>query len=122
MKEDQRNLTFLKFSDSNFSHPGLCSKPNGDIVNFDSQLLVLENTDHSKPPNSLVITDDKFIFFGNFVKQNDMDHDQLTYVEIMPIPLRSIQFFFFRNTHVFPIFKNSDSTHFQDKECLQSVC
>ena len=45
MKYEWRNLLFLKFSDSNFSHPGLCSKPTS------------ENTDHSKPPNSLVIND-----------------------------------------------------------------
>ena len=59
MKYERRNLTSLKFSDSNFSHPGLCSIPSGEIVNFARlELLVLENTDNSKPHNSLVINDD----------------------------------------------------------------
>ena len=34
MEYERRNLIFLKFCDSNFSKPGLCSKPTGEIVNF----------------------------------------------------------------------------------------
>ena len=34
MKYERRNLTFLKFCDLNFSHPGPCSKPNGEMGNF----------------------------------------------------------------------------------------
>ena len=60
MKYERRNLIFLKFCDSNFSFSELCSKPAGEIVNLatDLQLLALENTDHSKPTNSLVINND----------------------------------------------------------------
>ena len=60
MKKDRRSLTFLKFSDSKFSHPGLCSKPSDNIVNFARLATVSsgEYTDHSKPPNSLVINND----------------------------------------------------------------
>ena len=60
MKYERRNLIFLKFCDSNYSYPGLCSKPTDKIVDFakNLKLLVLENTDNSKPPNSLVMKDD----------------------------------------------------------------
>ena len=34
MKYEQRNLVFFKFYDSNFLHPGLCSKPTSEIVDF----------------------------------------------------------------------------------------
>lgn len=50
-------FNFLNFCDSKFSNLSLCSKPNSEIVNF-TKLLVLESTEHSKPPNSLVRNDD----------------------------------------------------------------
>ena len=34
MKYERGNLTFLKFSDWNFSHTGVSSKRRGEIVNF----------------------------------------------------------------------------------------
>ena len=36
MKYERRDLIFIKFCDSIFLHPGLCSKPTGEIVNFAS--------------------------------------------------------------------------------------
>ena len=64
MKYKWRDLILLKFCDSNFSNPVLCSKPPGEIemIQFARLAAVssgdLENTDHSKPTNSLVINDD----------------------------------------------------------------
>ena len=40
-----RNLTFFNFSDSNFSHPKLCSKINGEIVNF-ARLAAVSSEDY----------------------------------------------------------------------------
>ena len=51
-----RNLIFLKFLWFElFAPPGGDRNPLARILQ-DLQLLVLENTDHSKPPNSQVIS------------------------------------------------------------------
>ena len=49
---------FHKFLIGTFCHPLLCWKLSGELVNFKRQLLVIENKDHSKPLNSLVIKKD----------------------------------------------------------------
>ena len=62
MKYKRRNLIFLKVCDSNFSHPGLCLKSTGEIVNFAglARLAAVSFGEYRsfKPPNSLVINDD----------------------------------------------------------------
>ena len=59
MKYEQINLIFLRFCDSDFSHPGSARNPLArSWILQDLKLLVLENTDNSKPRNSLVINDD----------------------------------------------------------------
>ena len=59
MKQDRRNITFFNFSDSNFSHPDLFSKINGEIVNF-ARLAAISSEDYGSliPLPSLVINDD----------------------------------------------------------------
>ena len=45
MKYERGNLVFLKFCDSKFLHPGLCSKPTDDIANF-AKLAAVSSGDY----------------------------------------------------------------------------
>ena len=57
-----KNVIFFNFMSRIFLTLILCLKPTGETVNFARNaavsLYVLENTDNSKSPNSLVINDD----------------------------------------------------------------
>ena len=46
MKCEWMNLTFLKFSDSNFPNPGMCLKPTGGIMNFE-RLAAVSSKEYS---------------------------------------------------------------------------
>ena len=57
-KYEIRSGKFIKnFLIRTFPHPGLCSKPNDEIVNF-TRLGSGEYRPYSKPPYLLVINDD----------------------------------------------------------------